>query len=223
MAGGKLMVFLTGSTGYMGRRLAAELQRRGRAVTALVRKRSESKAPPGCAVVVGDALDPASYRRQVPQGCTFVHLVGVAHPSPAKVAEFHAIDLVSIQAAVDASRFAEVGHFVYVSVAHPAPVMRAYIEVRSEGEALIRAAGLNATILRPWYVLGPGHWWPAALAPAYWILERIPGTRESARRLGLVTLAQMTGALAAAVDTPCAGVRVWEVPEIKTQRSADVV
>ena len=53
-------------------------------------------------------------------------------------------------------------------------MMHAYIAVRMEGEAMIRAAGLNATILRPWYVLGPGHWWPVALLPAYWVMERIP-------------------------------------------------
>jgi uncharacterized protein YbjT (DUF2867 family) len=209
------MTFLTGATGYMGRRLAAELIRRGHPVTVLVRKGSEAKAPAGCSVVIGDALDAASYRERVPTGCTFVHLVGVAHPSPAKGAQFRAIDLVSIQAAVPAARFAEVRHFVYVSVAHPAPVMKDYIAVRSEGEALIRSAGLNATILRPWYVLGPGHWWPVALKPVYWLMEQIPGTRESARRLGLVTLAQMVTALANAVDRPCEGVRIVETPAIR--------
>jgi uncharacterized protein YbjT (DUF2867 family) len=209
------MIFLTGATGYMGRRLAAELERRGRQVTALVRKGSEAKAPAGAAVIIGDALDAASYRERVPKGCTFVHLVGVARPSPAKASEFRAIDLPSIRAAVAAAQFAQVRHFIYVSVAHPAPVMRAYIAVRMEGEALIRSAGLNATILRPWYVLGPGHWWPVALLPAYWIMEQIPGTRESARRLGLVTLAQMVRALADAADHPGSGVRVIEVPEIR--------
>src|SRR5437867_1183582 len=106
------MVFLTGATGYMGRGLAAELLRRGHQVTALVRKRSESKAPPGCALVFADALDAATYRESVPKGCAFVHLIGVAHPGPAKAAEFHAIDLVSIGAAVEAARFAEVRHFI---------------------------------------------------------------------------------------------------------------
>src|SRR5262249_49322969 len=132
VAGRSLMVFLTGATGYMGRRLAAELVRLGRPVTALVRQGAESRAPQGCAVSIGDALDASTYRERVPKGCAFVHLVGVAHPSPAKAAEFQAIDLESIRAAVEAARFAQVRHFVYVSVAHPAPVMRAYIAVRTE-------------------------------------------------------------------------------------------
>jgi uncharacterized protein YbjT (DUF2867 family) len=210
-----MKVFVTGASGYMGRCLAPELIRRDHQMTALVRQGSERKAPAGCDVVVGDALDAASYRERVPKGCVFVHLVGVAHPSPTKGAEFRAIDLVSIRAAVDAAKFAEVRHFVYVSVAHPAPVMKDYIAVRTEGEALIRSAGLNATILRPWYVLGPGHWWPVALKPVYWLMEQLPSSRESARRLGLVTLAQMVNALANAVDRPGDGVRVVDVPGIK--------
>ena len=116
-----------------------------------------------------------------------------------------------IQAAADAG----VQHFVYLSVAQPAPMMKAYVAVRAECEAEIRAAGLNATILRPWYVLGPGHRWPYALIPLYRVLEMIPATREGARRLGLVTLEQMTAALIEAVENPIEGVRTMEVPAIR--------
>src|SRR6266480_6178781 len=41
-----------------------------------------------------------------------------------------------------------------VSVAHPAPAMKAYIEVRTRCEELIRTSGLHTTILRPWYSAG---------------------------------------------------------------------
>jgi uncharacterized protein YbjT (DUF2867 family) len=93
--------------------------------------------------------------------------------------------------------------------------MRAYVAARAEAEAAIRASGMDATILRPWYVLGPGHWWPYALVPGYWLAERLPPTRETARRLGLVTVGQMVAALVAAVERPARGVRVVEVPEIR--------
>ena len=73
--------------------------------------------------------------------------------------------------------------------------MHAYIAARTEAEDLIRATAINATILRPWYVLGPGHRWPLLLQPLYSVAERFPGTRDSARRLGFVTIAQMITAL----------------------------
>jgi len=144
-----------------------------------------------------------------------VHLVGTPRPSPAKARQFREVDLVSIRESVAAAVEARVRHFVYVSVAHPAPIMRAYIEVRAEGERLIREAGLSATILRPWYILGPGHRWPLVLMPAYWLLERVGATRDSAQRLGLVTIDQMIGTLVAAVENPAEDVRVVGVADIR--------
>jgi hypothetical protein len=67
-------------------------------------------------------------------------------------------------------------------------------------------------------VLGPGHRWPYLLVPAYWLAERLPQTRASARRLGLVTLDQMTEALLWSIRNPCSGVRVLEVEDIRRRR-----
>lgn len=210
-----MTVFVTGGTGYMGRRLIPLLSQRGHTVRALAWAASAHNLPAGCTPVVGDALDAATYAAQVPPAQSFVHLVGVSHPSPAKAGQFLSVDLASARAAVSASVSAGIRHFIYVSVAHPAPVMKAYIAARSEGESLIRGAGLNATVLRPWYVLGPGHGWPVILKPAYWLAERFAHTRDSARRLGLVTIDEMLGALVQAVEHPVNGVNILEVPDIR--------
>lgn len=211
-------IFITGGTGYIGRRLIPRLVERGHRVRALARQGSEARLPPGCEAVIGNALDAASFTARVAPADTFVQLVGTPHPSPAKAAQFRAVDLISVRASVDAAVAARVAHFVYVSVAHPAPMMKDYIAVRAEGEAHLRASGLPASILRPWYVLGPGHWWPYLLVPLYWLGERLPATRTNAQRLGLVTLPQMLAALIAAIEQPPTGVRVWEVPEIRRPR-----
>src|SRR4030095_14948694 len=154
-----------------------------------------------------------SFASAIPPGATFVHLVGTPHPSPAKAAEFERVDLVSIRAATLAAATARAAHFMYVSVAHPAPVMRAYIAVREKGEALVEATGIPATILRPWYVLRPGHYCPSLLIPFYALGRLLPATRDQATRLGLVTLRQMVTAVTVAVENPPAtGVRIVDVP-----------
>jgi len=56
--------------------------------------------------------------------------------------------------------------------------------------------------------LGPGHRWPAPLSLLL-ALRQIPVTRTAAERLGMVTLRQMTQALARAVESPAQGVRVF--------------
>ncbi len=215
MAGAPRHIFVTGGTGYLGRPLVARLMARGHRVRALVRRGSEGRLHPGVDPVVANALDAASFSTAVAPADTLVHLIGTPNPSPAKAAEFRRVDLTSTRAAVTAATASGVKHFVYLSVAHPAPVMRAYIAVRQEGEALVTDSGIPATILRPWYVLGPGHNWPYLLLPVYWVAGLLPATREGARRLGLVTLPQMITAMVRAVEEPAAGVRVVEVPEIR--------
>jgi uncharacterized protein YbjT (DUF2867 family) len=211
----KFPVFIAGGTGYIGAPLIRALLGRGHHVRALVRPGSEKKLPPGCEAVTGDALDSASYGERVRPAHTFVQLVGVHHPSPAKAAEFKTVDRVAALGAIEAARQAEIRHFIYLSVAHPAPLMKSYIAVRAECEKALVASGMNSTIVRPWYVLGPGHRWPYALLPLYWLCERIPSAREGARRLGLVTLAQMTGTLLEAIENPSTGARFIGVPEIR--------
>ena len=208
-------VFLTGGTGYLGRRLGAGLLARGHTVRALVRPGSEGRLPAGAEPVVGDALHGLSYAAHVPPSDTFVHLVGVPSPNPAKAEEFLRVDLASVAAAVPAAATAGIRHFVYVSVAHPAPVMQAYIAARVRAEALIRESGIPATILRPWYVLGPGHRWPVVLRPLYAVARLLPGTSAGAVRLGLVTVEQMVAALRQAVESPADAWRVVDVPGIR--------
>ena len=202
----------------MGRRVIPELLRRGHRVRALAREGSQGKLPPGCEPVVGNALEERTFASRVAPADTFLQLIGVAHPSPAKAAEFRSVDLASTRASAKAAAAAGVSHFVYVSVAQPAPVMKAYVEARAEGEAAIRAAGLNATFVRPWYVLGPGHRWPYLVLPVYRLLQLLPATRDSAVRLYPVTLPQMVAALVTAVEEPAAGIRIVETPEIRRAR-----
>jgi uncharacterized protein YbjT (DUF2867 family) len=213
----KKYVFVTGATGYLGRPLVERLLERGHTVRALVRaaSASASKLPPNVEPVVGDALDAATYASRVQRGDVFVHLVGVAHPSPAKAAEFKSIDLASAVAATTAARAAFASRFVYVSVAQPAPVMKDYIEARKTGEEKVRETGLPASILRPWYVLGPGHRWPLFLLPFYGVAWLIPGSREPARRLGLIRRPTMIRALVRAVESERPGVEVLDVPALR--------
>lgn len=212
-------VLVTGATGYLGSRLVPALVERGHSVRVLVRPGSEGRAPGGSEVVLGDPLEPSGYGAALENVDTLVHLVGVAHPSPAKAQLFRSVDLRSALVAVDAARAAQVQHFVYVSVAQPAPVMGAYVAARAEAERYLTASGLSATVLRPWYVLGPGHLWPLLLLPLYWLAALFPGSRDGAARLGLVRIGQMVRALVAAVETPAGGLAVRSVPEIRGARA----
>lgn len=209
-------VFVSGATGYLGSRLVPALLDRGHAVRALARPGSAAALDARCQVVRGDALVASTFSAHVPGCDTFVHLVGTPKPAPWKEREFRAVDLPSLIASADAARHAGgVRHFVYVSVAQPAPIMKSYQRVRAEAEAHLAMCGFDRTILRPWYVLGPGHWWPLALLPLYAVAERLPWTSESAGRLGLVRVDEMVRAMVRAVEDPPCGRRVVETRQIR--------
>ena len=99
--------------------------------------------------------------------------------------------------------------------------MKSYVAVRAECEAALVSSGLKSTILRPWYVLGPGHRWPHLLLPFYWLLEKIPRTREGARRLGLVTLDQLTARWFGRLKTGLQARVFWRCPRFGAGRGSD--
>lgn len=203
-------IFIAGATGYIGRHVIPELIARGHTVRALVRASSASKVPRGAEAVIGDALDASSFAHLLAPSDTFLQLVGVSHPSPAKREQFRTIDLSAITASVAAAQSSSIRHFIYLSVAQPAPVMKAYVAIRAEGERLLRESGLAATMIRPFYVLGPGHWWPYAFLPLFWLF--------APRHLWPVTLAQVVEAIVDAVEHPPHALRVIEAEEMSAVR-----
>ena len=210
-------VAITGATGYVGRELTSALIERGHDVRALVRQGSSARVAAAAQPVELDLFNVDELAAAMRGRDTVVHLVGTPHPNPRKAREFQRVDLGSVRACVPACVRAGISHFVYVSVAQPAPVMQAYIAARAEAERTIGGAGLTATVLRPWYVLGPGHRWPIVLIPFYACAELVPALRAGAQRLGFVTLRQMVDALVRAVEHPPirGTMRVLGVPEIK--------
>jgi len=208
-----LDILVTGGTGYIGRHLIPQLLARGHRVRVLARAASVPRVPAGATVFVGDALNADSVAGALRSYDTVIHLVGTPHPSPSKADQFDRVDLMSIRCTVAAAKRVGINHLVYVSVAQPAPVMAHYLWVRSLGETMIREAGLTATIMRPWYVVGPGRWWPKLIKPFYQLAERIPATRATAERLGLVSIEQLVTAMVSAVENP---------PPPKQRRMIDV-
>lgn len=213
-------IFITGGTGYIGSRLIRALVKRGGyRVKALIRANSLSKLPAGCEAVIGDALDYTSYQQELETTAVFVHLVGVAHPSPAKAAAFRNIDLASVTEALKATAGKPIERFIYLSVAmYPTKIMAAFQSARAEGERLLLAAPFPSTFIRPWYVLGPGHWWPIILKPLYALMRIIPGRRQMAAELSTVTIAQMINTLLKEIDHDAAGNRIIDVAAIKKNR-----
>jgi len=161
---------VTGASGFLGHAVCAELLLRGHGVAALVRR--PGSEPEGTRSVPGDLADGASLAAALADArpdCV-VHLA-------AEIASQRSADRIDevnvrgterlLQACLAGSR----PRFVFVSTvvtgdAHGSlleedselPVQTAYGRSKREGERLVLASGLDAVIVRPSHVYGPGGW-----------------------------------------------------------------
>ena len=215
-----LRIFITGGTGYLGRRLIVRLLKSGHEVKALTRKESADKLPQGCIPIISDPFDANAFASSIDEGSTFIQLLGVSHPGPAKKHLFDKIDFASAAASVTAATKTNCSHFIYVSVAQtPTSIMHDYQQCRARCEKLLDKSLLKASIIRPWYVVGPGHYWPLLFLPLFELLEIIPATSDKAKALRLVYLPQMLATLHYAVNHPPQSRQVFEVADIRNLKA----
>jgi dihydroflavonol-4-reductase len=111
--------FLTGGTGFIGGRVAAQLRDRGDEVVALARDRSRATdlAKMGCVIVEGDLGDRAHLVEHM-KGCDAVFHIAAVYKvgiPRSECPEMHEANVAGTERALDAAIEAGVGRIVYVS------------------------------------------------------------------------------------------------------------
>ena len=128
-------VFLTGGSGFVGRRLLTELAAAGHQLVALDHSgRLGALAASGIEIVHADLLEPAGYRDAL-AGCDMVlHLAAATGRAPA--AEHHRINARGTETLVSEARLAGIANFLFVSsIAVSFPDLRGYHYAQSKQQA----------------------------------------------------------------------------------------
>jgi nucleoside-diphosphate-sugar epimerase len=166
-----MKVLVTGASGFLGGFVCAELQSRGHDVAALVRR--PGSEPAGTRAVAGDLSDGDALRAALnaERPDAVVHLAAeiASQRSAAKITEANVEGTRRLLAACRADGSPR---FVFASTVVTGeangqlldedtqlPVQTAYGRSKQEGERLVRESGLDAAILRPSHVYGPGGWY----------------------------------------------------------------
>jgi len=208
-------VVIAGSTGFIGRALVAALVARGVHVTSIMRPGTESRLPAGAECLTSDPLNRATFLDAIRGFDAFVQLIGVPSPNPSMAEEFRRIDGSAGREGARACTEAGIPHYVYLSIPPDVPIMKSYVAVRAEVEALIASLGLTATVVRPFYVLGPGRRWPYFVMPLLWIGSVIPGLSRHVRTMAFNTREQVVDTIVHAIEHPPTGIDVWGVQRMK--------
>ncbi|HYN08772.1 MAG TPA: NAD-dependent epimerase/dehydratase family protein [Vicinamibacterales bacterium] len=154
-------LFITGGTGFMGRRVLRQLVPADFRGVVCLRRRGDSDPPAagpivsGVSYVQGDLRNPETYRRHL-AGCdTVLHLAAATGPAPRE--ESMAVNADGTRALVRESEKAGVRDFLLVStiaVKYPNPDRYPYAGSKRLAEAAVRESGLRYAIVRPTIVIG---------------------------------------------------------------------
>lgn len=174
-----MRILITGASGFIGRALSAELLARGHQVSALVRR--PGSQPPGSDAVAGDLSDGPRLTQALAEAepeCV-VHLAAEI-ASQRRAAKVQEVNVAGTQRLIDACLALKTGErlprIVFASTvvtgdaggamlseSEPLPVSTPYGRAKQEGERLVLGSGLEAVVIRPSHVYGPGGWYAEEL------------------------------------------------------------
>jgi dihydroflavonol-4-reductase len=178
-----MLTLVTGSTGYLGTELVAELRRRDRRVRALVRSRTAASRLDGLGaeVVEGDVRDRDSVERALDGVARVFHLAGAVGHRASDEERLQAVNVDGARTVLDLCARAGVERVVFTSSVSTMGPAGGPGRPRDEGAWLIdgddgrsdfrygrskaageqaaleaAAGGLNVVITNPGFVIGPG-------------------------------------------------------------------
>jgi len=160
-----MKIFLTGSTGFVGKRILRDLLENNYQVRCLTRKGSEHKVSynknpvlvkTGIDIVNGDITDAASLDGKL-EGCdAVINLVGIIREFRGKGITFEKLHYEGTANLVRAARSQRVRRFIQMSALGARPDGKTqYQQTKFRAEECVRTSGLDYTIFRPSIIFGP--------------------------------------------------------------------
>lgn len=150
-------ILVLGGTGFVGRHVCESLQRAGHRMTVPTRQLRTAASVqhlPGLTVQVADVHQPEQLNRLVAGHDIVINLVAILHGNERSFRKVHVELPESLAAACEAAGVRRVIHVSALGAAADAPSM--YLRSKAAGEAVLEAADLDLTIVRPSVIFGAG-------------------------------------------------------------------
>ena len=136
-------VFLTGATGYVGKRLLIALKQKGFKLKCLVRKAANIK---DCELVYGDIKDKDLLEKSLKEVKIVIHLAAITTILDQNISD---VNVVGTKNLIEASKKNKVSLVIYISSTSAVSARDIYGKTKKQAEELISKSGLKYVILRP--------------------------------------------------------------------------
>jgi uncharacterized protein YbjT (DUF2867 family) len=206
----KLRCLVTGSTGYIGRRLAPELIERGHRVRALARTPTRLDGAPWRAsaeVVRGDLGDPESLNAAFDGVDVVYYLVH----SMGSSSDFVSEEERSAHNVAAAAERAGVRRIVYLSGLHPKGELSRHLSSRNAVGEILMASGVETVVLQAGIVVGAGS---ASFEMIRHLTDRLPVMTTPKwvhNKIQPISIGDVVHYLAEAADASVPRSRTWDV------------
>lgn len=148
-------VLVLGGTGFVGRHVCEQLNRAGIRVTVATRRMIHARSVqtlPLIDVIEADIHDDVQLARLIPGHDAVVNLVAILHGNRQRFHRVHVTLAEKLAAAMQAAGLRRLVHVSALGASEQGPSM--YQASKAQGEAVLRAAPLDLTILRPSVIFG---------------------------------------------------------------------
>jgi uncharacterized protein YbjT (DUF2867 family) len=145
------MIFITGSTGFVGKEIVKRFMQKGEKVLLLVR--NDSSIPFQVEKIKGDVLDNKSLVEGMKKCNKVVHLVGIIRETKGQT--FEKIHVQGTQNVVKAAKECGISKIVHMSALGTRENAKSrYHKTKWEAEEIVRSSGIPYVIFRPSIIVG---------------------------------------------------------------------
>ena len=150
-------ILVLGGTGFVGRHVCEKLQREGWAITVPTRRARNAQSVqhlPRLTVIEANAHEEATLARLLPGHDAVVNLIAILHGTETAFERVHVELPQKLARACVATGVTRLVHISALGVALDSPSR--YQRSKARGEAALRTAALDLTVLRPSVIFGAG-------------------------------------------------------------------
>ena len=219
----RIVVF--GGTGFVGRRLVPRLAQAGYEVIVPSRNRTRQRelyVLPGVQVIDADVYADPERRRLLEGAYAAINLIGILNESGRDGTGFHRVHVTLTEGIIAACRATGTRRLLHMSALNAGRGSSHYLHSRGDGEACVKASGLDWTIFQPSVIFGPGDGLFDRFAGLLALSPVLPLARAQAK-FAPVYVGDVATAFVCALDKPASIGQTYELYGPQVMTLADIV